>query len=254
MSPNLQYMIFGYTKINIDGNTKKRVSEFTFMSIERQIQDNKNLIKWLNLLNEMQYSNEKITFPDEIRHWEEEELRYFCINFESVDRVYFFKNIMDKEFRLLLRVSYKSKPLYVEAIYSDHFTIRKSITIVTYDAQRFVESIVFSYGKRDVILYFMKYDKLKVQRNWNTVIRLEDLSRIVSSNQINRFSNDNTMIPKIIYNEMINYPKIKKIENKIERRTIMKNKVSKKPRRKSFELKSLLFTQRTVCIHHGASR
>jgi len=251
MSATLRDTIYGYTIIQSDKKTRENISEFTFMSIERSIQDSVCLEFWLNRLNEMLHNKDIITFPDELKQWKEEELHNFLIQHKSVDRVYFFANIKDIEFRLLLRLRYKSRPLYVEAMYIDDFAIRKSIINVSYDVQRFVDSIVCSYGERDTILDFMLYDKLEVQRPWSNVLRLEHLCQKTICSYGDTLRNDSSfkMMPILIRNEIINHLDINKIENKDERKTIMINKVSIKPRNVA-SFKNMLFTQ-TVTIDRG---
>ena len=81
---------------------------------------------------------------------------------------------------------------FLRAMYSDDYATRKSILIVSYDVQRFVDSIVCSYGERDTIICFMLYDKLGVQRPWSNVLRLEHLCQKTICSYGDKLRNDSS--------------------------------------------------------------
>lgn len=153
------------------------------------------LAEYIRLANVGRRNIERIIFPDEVKHWqdndkdeEEKDPRWieenllcdFLIDSDSVDRVYYFdRNFrcgMD-EFRLLLRTYYKSKPLYVEIIDFKHkkngivyqignLCKKTTVMIFTFNIQRFVDFVVGSYLYRYEILESIQNDVSVTDASW----------------------------------------------------------------------------------------
>lgn len=186
----------------------------------------------LNRFNCKQYNIQTVIFPDENKYWKKEELYNFHITESSVDRIYFFATtwICTYEFRILLRMQYKSNPLYVELL-NPRNENEKKIMILTYHIQRFIDSIVSDYGERDSILKFMLYDDKNVQKSWNIVSSLEHLcyEELYTHKDKNWKTFKGKIIPISVWNRMNDNIEMKKIKDLYERKIIMIDMVQKKP-------------------------
>jgi len=173
-----------------------------------------------------------IVFPDEYKHWKGEELYNFYIEPYSVDRVYFCESawIILSEFRMLLKIQYKSRPLYVELLYTEDENEIK-VMILTYRIQRFIDSIVSDYGERENILKFMLDDDSNIQRSWDTDSSLKHLccKTIYSYRYKCWGAFIDKIIPRIMWNKINDNIEMQKIKDTYERKICMISMVKKQP-------------------------
>jgi hypothetical protein len=99
-----------------------------------------------------------LTFPDhEKTLWTDEELLDFRIEPDSVDLVYYTLGKRGTcDLCLLLRMQYKSRPLYAEILYFDNAAdanveraALQSSIVLTYSVQDFIDSVVSCYEYRE---------------------------------------------------------------------------------------------------------
>lgn len=203
-----------------------------FKSLCFPIKDCSSLEPLLNMVNNEWSNIKKITFPDEYKHWKGEELYNFYIEPYSVDRVYFCESawIILSEFRMLLKIQYKSRPLYVELLYAEDENEIK-VMILTYRIQRFIDSIVSDYGERENILKFMLDDDSNIQRSWDTDSSLKHLccKTIYSYRYKCWGAFIDKIIPRLMWNKINDNIEMQKIKDTYERKICMISMVKKQP-------------------------
>nr|BDT62081.1 MAG: hypothetical protein [Penaeus monodon majanivirus B] len=187
------------------------------------IRDLRTASKWLRVINADRGKISPIVFPDELKYWEEKELCNFTLDSDSVDRIYCLDVLcpyFTEVFRLILRMQYKSRPLYVEVVLIDRVLTRKgnSTMILTYDIQRFLDSIIRSHKKREIILKRMLLDKINIQKSWGDVSSLEYLCYQTICKYRNELCIREEEIPRVVWNNICKTIEIQKIVERYERK------------------------------------
>nr|BDT61955.1 MAG: hypothetical protein [Penaeus monodon majanivirus A] len=175
-----------------------------------------NVEKAIEWINTRLYRNGKVyIFPDEAKDWKDEEVTKIAFDKDRVDRVYYFMGFMfdPTTFHIAFRTHYKSRLLYVEFVTLNLDCHDETMLILTYNAQRFVDTAVRSLHKdRDTVLQHMLDDRVNVCRSWRNISPLKQLcSRTITDQKIDFLSEN---IPKCIKDTLIKDEEISKIESK----------------------------------------
>jgi len=186
---------------------------------------------WFGLLKRREIK--VITFSDERKYWEsEEEMSRFLTESIDVDRIYYYAangSISAPNICFLLRTHYRRRPLYVEIMYFDNRLIKSSI-ILTYDTQRFMDSIISSYNERETIFKKVFNDDINIQRSWNNVSSLERLCCLTMGKYWNTLTSV-LSVPRLIRNSIDNTLQAQEIENRYERKIFKRNMQEKYAKR-----------------------
>nr|BDT62298.1 MAG: hypothetical protein [Penaeus semisulcatus majanivirus] len=173
----------------------------------------RKVIDWVNC--GLSHNCKVYIFPDEAKDWKDEEVTKITFDKDRVDRVYYFMGFMfdPVTFHIAFRTHYKSRLLYVEFFAFNIFWRNvETMLILTYNAQRFVDTAVRSLHKdRDTILQHMLDDRVNVCRSWRNISPLKQLcSRTITDQKIDFLSEN---IPRCIMDTLIEDEEISKIES-----------------------------------------